>query len=81
MVRLDTYQGALTMIHRILDWVVCMSCALDLLAQPHSWMPYVQIGFRTVLYIRSLLSIDRCDYELKLNETMKGSTEGGVSFV
>jgi hypothetical protein len=62
MVRLDTYQGALKMIRRIFDCAVCMSFALDLLAQPHSWMPYVQIGFRTALYIRSLLSMEMCDF-------------------
>jgi hypothetical protein len=34
----------------------------DLLAQPHSSMPYVQMGLMTALYIRILFSIDKFDF-------------------
>jgi len=32
-----TYQGAISMALRILDWDYCMMTMLDLLAQPHSF--------------------------------------------
>jgi hypothetical protein len=35
---------------------------LDVLADPHSDMPYVHIGFKIVLYTSSLFSIDSCDF-------------------
>ena len=61
-VELDTYQGALVIMRRIFDCAFCSIAWLDLLAQPHISMPYVQIGFITVLYIKSLFSIDSCDF-------------------
>jgi hypothetical protein len=48
-VSLDTYHGVLDIILMILDWVRCIVVRLDLLAQPHSSRPYVQIGMMMVL--------------------------------
>jgi len=62
MVKLDTYQGALVIMRRIFDCVFCSIAWLVLLPQPQISMPYVQIGFIIVLYIRSLFSIDSCDF-------------------
>jgi len=61
-VKLDTYQGALVIIRRIFDCAFCNIAWLDLLAQPQISVPYVQIGFIIVLYIRSLFAIDSCDF-------------------
>jgi hypothetical protein len=45
----------------ILDWLRCIIAVLDLLAQPHSSIPYVQIGLIIVLYESTLLSSDMVD--------------------
>ena len=64
-VKLDTYEGALVIMRRIFDCAFCSIAWLDLLAQPQISMPYVQIGFIIVLYIRSLFAIDSCDFLLR----------------
>ena len=61
-VKLDTYLGALVIMRRIFDCAFYSIAWLDLLAQPQISMPYVQIGFIIVLYIKSLFSIDSCDF-------------------
>ena len=58
-VKLDTYQGVIR--RRIFDCAFCSIAWLDLLAQPQISMPYVQIGFIIILYIRSLFAMDSCD--------------------
>jgi hypothetical protein len=45
----------------ILDWLRCIIAMLDFLAQPHSSIPYVQIGLIMVLYKSTLLSSDMMD--------------------
>jgi hypothetical protein len=54
------YHG-LFVILSILDWLRCIIAMLDLLAQPHSSIPYVQIGLLIVLYKSTLLSGDMMD--------------------
>jgi hypothetical protein len=62
IISLVTYRGASIIALGISDWHRCMTAILDLEAQPHSSMPYVQIGVIMDLYSRSLLSIDRLDF-------------------
>ena len=40
IISLVTYYGASTVAFNILDWHLCMTAILDLLAQPHNSMPY-----------------------------------------
>jgi len=49
------YQGALTMCLSTLLWNHCIMSILLCLVQPHSWIPYVQMGFKICLYKRSFL--------------------------
>ena len=56
---LEIYYGALVIVLRSLDWYRWMTAMLVLVAHPHSSIPYVHTGFSTVLYMRSLFSIDR----------------------
>ena len=44
-----TNQGAFAIVLRIFDCDLCMITTLDLLAHPHSSIPYVQMGLITVL--------------------------------
>jgi hypothetical protein len=37
-----------------LDWHLCRMATLELMAQPHSSMPYVHMGFIATLYTRTL---------------------------
>jgi len=53
-----TYHGALTIDLRTLFWNLCSISMLELLAVPQRGMPYVQMGFRIVLYISNLFSSD-----------------------
>ena len=46
----------------ILDWHLCRMVILELLAQPHSSMPYVHMGFIATLYTRTLFSRDNGDF-------------------
>jgi len=46
---LETYHGAMVMDLRSLDWYRWMTAMLDLVAHPHSSIPYVRTGFSTVL--------------------------------
>jgi len=57
-----TYRGALTIDLRTLFWNICSISMLELLAVPHRGMPYVQMGFRIVLYISNLFSSDSFDF-------------------
>jgi hypothetical protein len=50
-----TYRGASTIRRRAFDWKRSRMSMLDVEAVPQSWMPYVQIGLRVVLYRSSLL--------------------------
>jgi hypothetical protein len=44
-----TYRGAFAMALRILDRDLCMMTMLDLLSQPHSYIPLLCIGLITAL--------------------------------
>jgi hypothetical protein len=44
-----------------LDWLRCIIVMFDLLAQPNSSIPYVQLGLIIVLYKSTLLSSDMMD--------------------
>jgi len=59
---LVTYQGAFVIVRRSFDWYRCITDIFDLLAQPQSAMPYVHMGFSTVLYISSLFSSERGEF-------------------
>jgi hypothetical protein len=61
-VHLVIYHGAFTICLSIFDCCLWMMAAWDLLAQPHSSMPYVQMGLMTALYIRILFSVDKFDF-------------------
>ena len=52
----------LAIMRRIFDCAFCSIAWLDLLVQPQISMSCVQIGFIIVLYIKSLFSIDSCDF-------------------
>jgi len=56
-----TYRGALTIDLRTLFWDLCSISMFELLAVPQRGMPYVQMGFRVVLYISNLFSSDSFD--------------------
>ena len=49
-----TYRGALGIDLRTLFWNLCSISMLELLGVPQREMPYVQMGFRIVLYISNL---------------------------
>jgi hypothetical protein len=55
------YQGALKVIRRILDCILCRIFVLDGLAQPQSCTPQVHMGLRMTLYRSNLFSVDNCD--------------------
>jgi len=57
-----TYHGALTIDLSTLFWNICSISMLELLAVPQRGMPYVQMGFRIVLYIGNLFSSDSFDF-------------------
>jgi len=57
-----TYRGALMIDLRTLFWNICSISMLELLAVPQWGMPYVQMGFRIVLYISNLFSSDSFDF-------------------
>ena len=61
-VEFDTYRGASAIDRSILDWHLCRMVILELLAQPHSSMPYVHKDFIATLYIRTLFSRDNGDF-------------------
>ena len=60
-VEFDTYRGASAIDRRILDWHLYRMAILELLAQPHSSMPYVDMGFIATFYTRTLFSRDNGD--------------------
>jgi hypothetical protein len=57
-----TYRGALTIDLSTLFWNLCSILMLELLAVPQRGKPYVQMGFRIVLYISNLFSSDCSDF-------------------
>ena len=61
-VEFDTYRGASAIDRSILDWHLCRIAILELLMQPHSSMPYVQMGFIATLYTRTLFPRDNGDF-------------------
>ena len=46
------YQGALAMFRSTLSWNRCIMSILLCLAQPQSWVPYVQTGF--IVFVQTL---------------------------
>ena len=50
------------MVLRIFDCDLCMTATLDLLARPHSSIPYVQMGFIAALQTSNLFSNDRFEF-------------------
>jgi hypothetical protein len=56
------YHGASVIDLSILDWQLCKMEILELLAQPHSSMPYVHMGFMTTLYTRILFARDNGNF-------------------
>jgi hypothetical protein len=61
----DTYQGALRMHRRTLDWNLWMRTMLEAFADPNTSMAYVNVGRRIVLYTVSLLSRESLDLLLR----------------
>jgi len=57
-----TYHGALTIDLKTLFSNLCSISMLELLAVPQRGVPYVQMGFRTVLYIRILFYSHSFDF-------------------
>jgi len=53
-----TYRGAFVKILRMLDLYLCIISIMEFEAQPHSSIPYVHTGLRTVLYMVILFSSD-----------------------
>jgi hypothetical protein len=41
------------MVRSTFDWSLWIILVFDDLAHPHSWIPYLQIGFNMHLYIKS----------------------------
>jgi len=61
-VEFDTYRSAWAIDRCILDRHLCRMAILELLAQPHSSMSYVHMGFIATLYTMSLFSRDNGDF-------------------
>jgi hypothetical protein len=61
-VEFDTYRGVSAIGRSVLDWHLCRTATLELLAQHHSSMPYVHMGFIATLYTRTLFSRDNGDF-------------------
>ena len=59
-----TYQGAFTIVLRILACIISILFIWLIAAVPHSGIPYVQIGFMIVLYIFNLFSMLNLDFRL-----------------
>ena len=55
------YHGALVIVLKTLFWKRCKISMLEWEAVPQRGIPYVNIGFSTVLYNRSLFSSDNSD--------------------
>jgi hypothetical protein len=64
-VKLETYQGALVIKCKTLDWNLWIFFVFDGFVQPHSCIPYVHMGFIMHLYSRSLFSMDNLDLRPK----------------
>jgi hypothetical protein len=61
-VRFETYHGALVMERGTFDWNRWSTFVFDGLVHPQSWIPYVQIGFRTHLYTTILFSSESLEF-------------------
>jgi hypothetical protein len=61
-VKFETYHGALVIVRSTFDWSLWITLVFDGLAHPHSWIPYVQIGFNMHLYINVLFSRESLDF-------------------
>jgi hypothetical protein len=48
---LGIYHGAFAIVRRTLFWYLCNTAMFELLAVPQRGIPYVQMGFRIILYI------------------------------
>ena len=59
---LDRYHEVFTTAWRTLFWYYCKISAFELLAAPQRVIPYVQTGFRIVLYMSNLFSINSSDF-------------------
>lgn len=55
---LETKGGAFVILRRVIFWKACILFIFDFFADPHSWIPYVHMGFRRDLYIWSLVFND-----------------------
>jgi hypothetical protein len=64
-VKFETYHGALVMVRSTFDWSLWIILVFYGLALPHSWIPYVQIGFNMHLYIKVLFSRESLDFRPK----------------
>ena len=58
------YQGAFTIVLRTLACIVSILFIWLIASVPHSGIPYVQIGFMTVIYIFNLFSMLNLDFRL-----------------
>jgi hypothetical protein len=56
------YIGAFTVVRRDLFLYICNISMFELLVLPQMGIPYVQMGFRIVLYISNLFSIDNSNF-------------------
>jgi hypothetical protein len=68
-VKFETYHGAL--VRSTFDWSLWIILVFDGLAHPHSWIPYVQIGFNLYLYIEVLFSRESLDFRPKSDRMSK----------
>jgi hypothetical protein len=65
-VKFETYHGTQVMVCSTFDWCLWIIFVFDGLAHPHSWIPYVQIGFNMRLYyITVLFSRESLDFRPK----------------
>jgi hypothetical protein len=56
------------MVRSTFDWSLWIIVVCDGLAYPHSWIPYVQIGFKMHLYINVLFSRESLDFRPKSHD-------------
>jgi hypothetical protein len=67
-VEFDTDNGVTVIDLSILDWNLCRMAILELLAQPHSSMPYVHMGFMKSQYSYKRTILKGTILEIKLEE-------------
>jgi hypothetical protein len=56
------------MVRSTFDWSLWIIFVFDGLAHPHSWIPYVQIGFNMHFYINVLFSKESLDFRPKSHD-------------